>query len=795
MLRNYIKIAFRSLVSNKLFTTVNVLGLTIGMTATLLISIWVQNELSFDRYHQDSDRIYRLISHVDVGKEVWQWASVPFPTAGFMEDIPEIEETVMATLPYSAVIIGFENGEILEEKAFAYVEPKWFEFFEQKILEGSSKNFDKSIQNIMLTESGAKRYFGQQTALGKQVFIDSTAYTVCAILEDNPSNSSFQFNTYAPFQAQFSEKNSIENAQKDWGNFNHMAFAKIIEKADPEMIASKITQIFDENKENNNTQIELEALSAMRFNQSLMNNELKIQNKAAVYIFALIGFIILLTAALNYINLSTALIGKRVREIGIKKIIGASYKHIFSQTMLETLLISCLAFGMGLTICWISLPLLSTYIDLPLELTFDRPIIWLLFLGLVAINLIIAGIYPSTLFAGFKPVRLLKGLKSSTKEGFSLRKVLVVVQFTLASLVLMSTLVIQQQLHHVQTMEVGYSRDQIIDISPDLFSGNWEYNFKQFALFEEELKKVPEFEQVVGMDGSIVNITGSNGGNFNWEGKVEDFNAVVSTFSTNEDFQDIFDLEMKAGRWFSADFETDKNHIILNETAVKAFNIPEPVIGRKVKFRKEGEIIGVVKDFHFKSAKEAINPLLINYNDGWAGNIMAKVSAGNTQIALTKAEQKFKEILPTVLFKYSFLDEGYQQLYENERKMSALFQIFAALLIFISCLGLFGLATFNVERRTKEIGIRKVLGASATRIVQLLSKDFLKLVFIALVIASPIAWYLMNRWLQNYAYRIDLQWWIFAVAGVLAIGVALLTVSSQSMKAAFSNPTESLRNE
>lgn len=797
MLKNYIKIAFRSLISNRLFTLVNVLGLTVGMAAVLLIFIWVQNELSFDRYHEDSGRIYRLVSHVDVGEDIWKWASVPYPVADFMAEIPEIEETVMATLPYSSVILSVGDGAILQEKDFAYVEPKWFDFFEQEVLEGSMEAFGKDIQNILLTESGAEKYFGEKAAIGQQVFIDSTAYIVSAILKDNPSNSSFQFKIYAPFAAQFSERQSLADLQKDWGNFNYMALTKIIEKAESEVVATKITQIFDENKKNNNTQIELEALSDMRFNQTLQSSDkLSHQNKAAVYIFALIGLLILLTAALNYVNLSTALLGKRVREIGIKKIVGASAKHIFTQTMLETLLISLFAFGFGLMICRMCLPLLGTYVDLPLHLELNSLVIWALFLGLVLLNLLVAGIYPSILFSSFKPMRLLKGLKTAPKEGVSLRKALVVVQFTLASIVLMSTLVIRQQLLHIQTMDVGYSRDQIINIEPDLFSGDWEYNTKQFGLFEQELRKIPQFEQIAAMGASIVNATGSNGGDFIWEGKQEDLHPVVSVFSADEHLPSIFDLEMADGRWFSSEKELDKKGLIINEKAVNAFNIPAPVVGRKATFRgQEGEIIGIVEDFNFKSPKEAITPLLINYNGSWSGNIMTKVSSENTQIALQKAEQKFKELLPTLPFQYSFLDDAYAQLHENESKISTLFQLFASLLILISCLGLFGLATFNVERRTKEIGIRKVLGASATGIVQLLSKDFLKLVFIALIIASPIAWYLMNRWLQDYAYRIDLHWWMFVAAGILAIGVALLTVSSQSIHAALANPTESLRNE
>jgi len=796
MLRNYIKIAFRSLISNRLFTAVNVFGLAIGMASALLIFIWVQNELSFDRHHQDSEQIYRVLANLEVGDgEVWKWSTVPFPLKDLMlEEIPEIEESTLIKTSFESVIVELDNSDLFKVKNFAYVEPNWFDLFEYEVLEGSLSSFQNQVHTLALTEEMSEKYFGYRRAVGQQLIIDSTIYTVSAILANPPANSSFQFQVYAPFQAYLSGKKSLERLQKDWWNYQYMAFIKLKETANSEAIAEKITTIFDNNKEKNTTTTSLELLKDIRFNQSLQSDNLTHQSKAAVYIFAFIGLILLLTAALNYINLSTALIGKRVQEIGVKKIVGASFSHIFIQIIAETLLISMIAFVIAIGVAYICLPLLGSYLEIPLQLAFNKAQIWLVLFGLIIINILLSGIYPATLFAGFKPARLLKGIKTD-REGISLRKILVITQFSITIVVLISTIVIHQQLQFIQNKDIGYDRSNVIEISPKLHQGNRANNFQRFALFEEELRKIPEFESIATTGNSIVNIRNANSGNFKWEGQNPDSEASVFVLSANEDLTTIFDLEMADGRWFLPERSEDVKNIIINEAAVRNFNIPKPVVGQKITFNGEGQIIGVVKDFNFQSPREQIQPLLINHNEGQSSILMARLNSSNTQTALAKAEQKFKEIFPELPFEYAFLDHTYQELHENEAKTSTLFKVFALLLIFISCLGLFGLATFNVERRTKEIGIRKVLGASVTGIMQLLSKDFLKLVFIALIIASPIAWYIMKHWLQDYAYHTDLQWWIFAAAGILTIGVALLTISSQSWRAALTDPTKSLRSE
>ncbi|MEL6942519.1 MAG: ABC transporter permease, partial [Bacteroidota bacterium] len=459
-------------------------------------------------------------------------------------------------------------------------------------------------------------------------------------------------------------------------------------------------------------------------------------------------------------------------------------------------LITLIGSGLALCIVWFSLPILSSFVELPLEFAWTNGFFWLGLLGLFVTSILIAGIYPAMLYGGFKPIQLFQAKKANVK-GISLRKTLVISQFVAAIVTIICTLVIYQQLQLLQNTNLGYDKEHIIEFSPNLFIGNWQDNYKKFHLFEQELGSIPTFESVAAIQGqSMVDIRGKYGDdNYHWEGKDTTIKFDIAGFKADGRLLNIFNLEMAAGRWFSDELETDKNAIIFNETAIKTLKIDNPV-GKKIQAHgSAATIIGIIKDYHFTSPKEAIQPLRIMYTDGWSNTLVTKVHTQNLSQTLATAEQKFKAIYPDLPFQYSFLDDTYQKLHESETKLSFLFRVFAGILLFISCLGLFGLATFAVERRTKEIGIRKVLGASVSRIIQLLSKDFIQLIGIALLISAPIAWYLVQNWLENYATRVSLSWQYFVVVGMIVIGVALLTVSVQSVKAALTNPVESLRSE
>jgi len=800
MLKNYLKIAFRNLFHNKVFTTINTVGLAIGMAGTLLIFVWVQNELTFDNYHKDGDRLYRMITHLDAGNKILNWSSVPYMLTEIAPtEIPEIETLATVGHIFTKPVFKTAQGALFTEKEFAYVDEEWLALFDYQIVKGSLKSFQNNIYSIALTETKAKQFFGDIPPIGQTLFMDSTTYTVDVILKDNPTNSVLQFNGFIPIKARFAKAKNRKN-DRSWGNFNYQSFIKCKEGVNPKVIEEKLLVILDkyrtdkEKNIENDASISLEAIQDIRFSEVVDRDQYKHQNKSAVYLFALIGLMLLMSASFNYVNLSTALINKRVKEIGVKKIVGATFGHIFSQVITETVLLSALSLFFALGLAQFALPFLQEVTGLPLELAISSPQLWIILAIMLGLNILIAGIYPAILFAGFKPIKLIKG-KLLTQQGISLRKGLVVSQFVVAIAMLISTVITYQQLQFIQQKNVGYNRSYVLEISPQLFSGDFKVNLKKFSLFEKEIRQIPEFEAIARSSSSLVNIGSYTSGNFKWEGLGEE-EATVATLNANEDFLSVYDLEITEGRWFKSKLETDKKHVIINETAAKTFDLPQPLIGAQITYRgKPGQIIGIVKDFHFKSMHHSITPLLISHNNGWARTISAKVNGRTGLQALKKAEAKFATHFPNLPFTYNFLDDAFEKMHETEAKMTLLFQIFAFLLIIISCLGLFGLATFAVERRTKEIGIRKVLGANTRLIVQLLSKDFLKLVGIALFIAIPLAYYGMQEWLNDYAYRVEMQWWMFALTGVAIVAIAFLTVSIQSVKAALQNPAEVLKSE
>ncbi len=792
MLFSQLKIAFRSLLSNRLFTFINIVGLSIGMAVALLISLWIQNELRFDNYHSEVDKLYRAISHIDVGDEYWHWGTLPLPLCEkAVEEIPEIEELAKGLVDDN-LLFRLPNGNLHEEEQVAYVDTNWFDMFSYQTIEGSYPSFFSNISNIALTEDLANQLFGNESAMGQIIEIDSIPYQVNLILAKNPSNTIFQFQAFIPLKARWANAKKLKQ-DMSWGNYDYYAFLK---GTNPSSIEKKLSSFISEKgEEDEKSYVTLVPLKDVRFNQELDSDEFEHQEKSSLYIFGLLGFIILLTATLNYISLSTALINRRIKEIGIKKVIGASFKHIFSQVLVESLIMSTLAIFLAAWIAEHYIAILNSLIGIPLAINYGSSHIWFLMGGLLLLSLFLAGVYPAILFAGFKPIRLLNKINNSP-GGFSIRKALVVTQFGIAIAVLICTVLFQRQLQFILEKNVGYDRSHVLQFQPELFSNNWEENYRLFGLWEEELRKIPEFEAVANVTNSLVQISSFNGGNFHWQGKDPNLEAQVGVLGADEKLQSLFQLEIAQGRWFSDSLKTDKNHVILNEAAIKRYNIPEPVVGKPIDWKgQKGQIIGIVKDFHYQSMHIPIEPLLIHYKTSPARVMLARIRGGNTQFALKKAQESFETLLPQVAFKYKFLDEDYEELHKTEADMTWLFKILAGLLVFISCLGLFGLSTFSVERRTKEIGIRKILGARVNQIVQLLSLDFLKLVGIALVVASPIAWFALDKWLESFAYRVSISWSIFALAGLMAIGLAFLTVAAQSFKAAIANPVEALRAE
>ena len=798
MWRNHLKMAWRSLASNKVSASINIMGLSIGMTAAILIFIWVQNELTFDRYYEHSEDIYRVISHVEGSNLSKSFAGQPlFLSEVGQKEIPEVLDFLVLREAFNNPLLEIDGKKIIEEKEMAYVSPNWFKEFNYRVLEGSIEDFNKDKFGLALTQSQAIKYFGEQQALGREVQLDSTLYTVKLILGDNPPNSSFQFKTFLPQQSIWPTQSAYER-DYDSGNYNYLTFFRCHPSSDPQKVAKKLEAIMQKQApdEISPLSVTVVPISGMRFNQELSEDYLSHRNQSQVYFYALIGILLLLTASLNYINLTTALISRKVQEIGLKKIVGANFRHIFFQIITETAVVSILAFSLALSLVWLCLPALSEYMETSLTLNLGNTYLIAILTGVFFLNILISGIYPAILFAGFRPVNLLKKSERSTNR-LSLREILVSTQFIITLVVLISAGVIYQQLHFIQHQRVGYVRSQVIEITPNLIgSGDIRNNYDRFSLFAQQLKELAGIESVAITNASLTQIEDQNRGSFKWAGKPEDLKVIVSQLAANEGLPGVFDLNLIDGRWFSPASEADRNSFIVNEAAVREFDLPQPVVGQKVSFRnRAGEIIGVVENFHYKSFHHKIDPLIIRNNNGRGNFVSIKIPADNVAKTLSSVEKLFHDFLPEIPFNYQFSDETFLNMHQGDFKIGALFWVFAGLLMFISGLGLIGLTYFAVERRAKEIGIRKVLGASIVSVMGLLTTRFLQLLLVAIILAFPIAWYLMQRWLNTYAYHTDWIWPYFIFAGLTVAGLTILTVGIQGLKAGMMNPIENIRDD
>ncbi|MEM9722097.1 MAG: ABC transporter permease [Bacteroidota bacterium] len=792
MLPYYFKLAVRSLWSQKLFTFINLLGLTVSMAASILIFIWVQNELSFDSFHEDPDSIYRVVQHLDFGDEIWHFDQVPMPlTYGIKSELMGVKSLAKANIGKEPTL-ELEDGNLFQEPYLAYVDSGWFDIFRYQVILGDKASFYRNPFSIAITEGLSKKLFSEGDPLGKMIRLDTVEFRVAMVLANNPTNSIFQFKVFIPLQGYLADPEQLEN-ELNWENSNYSTFVKISPTIEPDVLGKNITDLFVQRTGDSSSSFTLEPLQEVRFNELVESNAYASQNKAWTYILGIIGLLLLLAAGLNYINLSTALLNNRVKEIGLKKVMGASFQNIFWQVILESLLVSFAAFFFAILLAKICLPTFNNLTGIRFELSLSNPTLYGIFSGIILFSIFLSGFYPALLYARNNPIRIFE--KNVGQKGISLRKILVITQFSLAIVLLVSTFILFQQISYIQSKDVGYDRSYVVSISPDLWRGDWEQNERNFPVLEEELRSLAEFEAVASSNGSLVNIESANGG-LSWEGMDPDMDVLMVTLSADEYLMDLFEFDMVKGRWFDANKSLDIHNIILNETAIKTFNIPEPVEGRKIKWRnKEGQIIGVVKDFHFSSLHKPIQPLLIFNTQGWSTMVMGRAKKSNIQEALAKSETIFNRLFPGQVFTYSFLDDTYTQMHRVELKMGTILKIFSGLIIFVACIGLFGLATYSVKRRTQEIGIRKVLGASSRSLVGLISKDFLKLVGLSILLASPIAWYIMDRWLESFAYQIEIHFWIFVLIGMLVLCLAFLTVSIHSFQVAIANPSDTLREE
>ncbi|WP_232541089.1 ABC transporter permease [Spirosoma endbachense] len=791
MLRNYLKIAFRNLVKNKTFSGVNILGLALGMACSLLIMLWVQDELSIDAFHANKQQLYRIYMREYFSGKVQGVIWTPGPLADELKkSIPEIQ----LSTPYEWVSDQtFSVGSKVNKQATNAASADFFKMFSYKLLQGTPEAALKDRNSLAISRSMAESFFGSpEAAIGKTIRFDNRKdLLITAVFENIAKNSTLKFDCLRNWD-EFVEDNAWA---KGWESTDPLTFFMIRPDADPAKVEAKITHLLDKfNRDGNkpvHTELAMQPFHDYYLNSNFKNAQIDGGRIEYVRLFTIVAVFILLIACINFMNLATARSGKRAKEVGVRKVVGAMRSLLIGQFVGEALLLTVFAIFLAILFVALLLPSFNSLTDKQISLPINDLSFWGILAGLTLLTGLLAGSYPAFFLSALNPIRVLKGaMKVDTKSTW-LRQGLVVFQFALSIILIVGMIIIYRQVEYVQTKNLGYDRENLVyfPLEGDLV--------KNYDVLKEQISQIPSIKHVSHMTASPAS-NGSGTEGISWTGSDPNGKVRFTPVGVGYDFVETMNLSVADGRDFSKAYPTDSTGFLINEAALKVIGYKNP-IGKIINWGNgKGAIIGVLKDFHFQSLHTSIRPLIAYLSTDsrrQGGNVIVRIEAGKTKEALAQLEALCKKMNPKFPFTYSFTDQEYARQYQSEQVVSKLSNYFAFLAIFISCLGLFGLATFTAEQRTKEIGVRKVLGASVSSIVGLLSQDFLKLVAIAILVASPIAWWAMNQWLQGFAYKIDIEWWMFVVAGILSAAIALLTVSFQSIKAALMNPVKSLRAE
>ena len=788
MIRNFFNIALRNLLRNKAFSFINISGLAIGMAATTLIILWIQNEVSYDQFHEKKDRIYEAWNRAVFSGKLQCWNTTPKILARTTEkDVPEVERAVRVNWPSNFL---FSVGEKRLTVTGNIVDTGFLQVFSFPLLKGDPKTALNNGSPILLTETLAKKLFADDNAMGKVIKIDNKDnFTVTGILKDLPNNTRFKFEYLLPWQ--YLSKRGEDDST--WGNNSTRTYVLLKQNASFASANSKIkgTKVKYDKDEDPKWEMFLYPISRWRLYSNFTNGKEDGGLIEFVRLFAIIAAFILLIACINFMNLTTARSEKRAKEVGIRKCVGAQKRSLVVQFIGESILLAFIGGLIAIFILYISLPPFGELTDKKLFIDYANPIFWLLGLGFIILTGVIAGSYPAFFLSSFNPSTVLKGTFKAANALITPRKLLVVLQFTFAIILIICTSIVKQQIDHAQGRQTGYAKDNLVYHH---LTGDLEKNYQ---LVKNELLS-SGVAKAVTKTGSPLTQGWSDSWGFEWQGKDPNDKTDFDRFCADEDLGNTAGLTFVKGRDFDLkSFPTDSSGVILNESAAKAMNFKDP-IGQIVKDdHVEYHVVGIIKDFILQSPYYPTKPMIIEgAKANWFNIIHFKLNGANsTADNLKKAEAIFKKYNPQYPFEYNFVDEEYAQKFKSEKRTGTLAALFAALTIFISCLGLFGLATYMAENRVKEIGVRKALGASVTGITALLSKDFLKLVMISFLVACPIAWWMMHEWLQKYPYRVSIQWSVFVFAGCLSFLISLFTVSYQSIKAAIVSPVKSLRTE
>jgi putative ABC transport system permease protein len=792
MIKNYLKIAWRNLIKNKASSLINIGGLAVGMAVAMLIGLWIWDELSFDKNFKNYDRIAVVTQNNTMNNQIFTANDVPWPMGDELRKSfgSDFKNVAMATYNGDHILA---YGDKKLKVAGTYFEPQVLDMLSFKILRGD-KNALNDPSSIMLSASTARSYFGNANPLDKTIKMDNNAVVkVTGVYEDIPQNSSFAgMNFVAPWEA-FVNANGLKKQADTWRCNCFFAYTQLADNADINKVSAKIKDIKHDKvnkaelKQNN--QVFLDPMKNWH-SYYYANGVLVAGRMLYVWLFGIVGIFVLLLACINFMNLSTARSEKRAKEVGIRKAVGSLRGQLIVQFFTESLMVVVLAFFIAIVLVQFALPFFNDLADKKMTILWTSPLFWIAGIGFSLLTGLISGSYPALYLSSFKPVRVLKGVFKAGRFAAMPRKILVVVQFTVSVVLIICTIIVFRQIQFAKNRPVGYSRDGLVAfpaVTNDLHD--------KFDVVKNELIKSGAIIAMAESSSPTTANYSTNSG-FDWKGKDPSQAVEFPNIDVSPDYGQTVGWQFIQGRDFSKAFLTDSVGFVVNETAAKFMNLKNPV-GEIIKW--DGvpyHVVGVIKDMVAESPYAPVRPTLYHVLKGSGGFIIMRTNPKlSTREALVKIEKAFKVYNPAQPFEYQFVDEQYAKKFGNEERVGKLASVFACLAIFISCLGLFGMASFMAEQRIKEIGVRKVLGASVFNLWKLLSTDFIGLVLIALIIASPLAYYLMHGWLQNYQYRSDIAWWIFALTALGAILITLATVSYQSLKAALMNPVKSLKTE
>lgn len=789
MLRNHFIVSLRTLWRNKAYSIISIFGLAIGLASGILIFLWIQDEMSYDDFHSHPEHLHRLVAQLNLDGKVETYTTTVAPLAVFgKQEIPAIINACRISEDASHYLYQYQDKILVQEK-IAFVDNSFFEMFNFPLIQGNPKKPFSSRMSVVLTETTAKKYFGTENPIGKALRINNKYEAeVSGIIRTIPTNSHFQFEVLASFDVikeQFFESTGRNKTlDEDWDNFNYNLFFQIDDPSKAAEVGKGLQAIHQKNQHD-------EVISKLTYilepikRMHLYNPDGSEGSMLLVKIMAMVAAIIILIACINYVNLATAQAMKRAKEVSLRKIIGVNNSQLFGRFFCESFVLFFAALTMALIIIAMLIPFYNEISGKQLIFSAYLPQILFVSCSTLLVTLILSGAYPAWMLSFFK-ISTLQGALVLKDKNIFLRKGLVILQFVFSIILAFATIVIGTQLDYIRTKNLGYKKENVLTFEMREMGNH-------FDAAKTELIEQPSVLGVSVSGQDILNVNSST--NVEWVGNQNpkrDF--MIKQLPVDRDFLKVLGINLIDGNGFS-NTPTDSTNYILNEAAVKAMGLKEP-IGAEFKFHeRNGRIVGIVKDFHYQSLHQPIAPLVIYYDPFWRSKMYVRVSTHNAINVIKEIEKVYKKYNPDFPFAYSFLDDDFIMMYRTDQTIGQLFFFFAGISIFISCMGLFALASYTTETRTKEIGIRKVLGASGVNIGLMLSKDFIKLVLISIMIAFPLAWIGLSKLLESYAYRVTLSWSIFALSGFLALFVAILTISSQAVKAALTNPVKLLKSD